>query len=265
MTVQPTRWISYILIGAGIVLFAANAFLGGTLNVALPLVFIMLGGMFFLLVVALETSQPWARFLYLPATLFAALGLVFLLNVLTGDWNAWAYAWLLPLAALGLGLLLADRGRAWPRFIHLSAWGLLLGGISLFAIFGAITGGLLIQIMAPILLVAGGLALRWARLDAALVDALRGRSGAAPLPVRSPVPAAAPAQLLEPLSAREVEVLRLLDAGLSNQQIAARLNIAASTVKTHINNLYGKLGVQTRIQAVNRARELGLLERLSGS
>lgn len=262
MTTQPTRWISYILIGAGIVLFAANAFLGGKLNVALPLVFIMLGGMFFLLVVALETSQPWARYLYIPATLFAALGLVFLLNVLTADWNAWAYAWLLLMAALGLGVLLADRSRAWPRYIHLAAWGLLLGGISLFAIFGAITGGLLIQVMAPILLVAGGLALRWARLDAALVGALRGRPVAAALHPPSP---AAPPPLVEALSAREIEVLRLLDTGLSNQQIAARLNIAASTVKTHINNLYGKLGVQTRVQAVNRARELGLLDPLNGS
>jgi len=263
LTTQPTRWISYILIGAGIVLFAANAFLGGKLNIALPLVFIMLGGMFFLLVVALEASQPWARYLYLPATLFAALGLVFLLNVLTADWNAWAYAWLLPVAAIGLGVLLADRSRAWPRYVHLTAWGLLLGGISFFAIFGAITGGLLIQIMAPILLVAGGLALRWARLDAALVGALRGRPATAPLPASTP--AAAPSALVEPLSAREVEVLRLLDAGLSNQQIAARLNIAASTVKTHINNLYGKLGVQTRVQAVNRARELGLLDPPNGS
>ena len=264
MTTQPTRWISYILIGAGIVLFAANAFLGGKLNIALPLVFIMLGGMFFLLVVALEASQPWARYLYLPATLFAALGLVFLLNVLTADWNAWAYAWLLLVAALGLGVLLANRGRAWPRYIHLTAWGLLLGGISFFAIFGAITGGLLIQIMAPILLVAGGLALRWARLDAALVGALRGRTAGAPATISTPT-AAAPSALVEPLSAREIEVLRLLDAGLSNQQIAARLNIAASTVKTHINNLYGKLGVQTRVQAVNRARELGLLDPLNGS
>ena len=55
------------------------------------------------------------------------------------------------------------------------------------------------------------------------------------------------------------EVLRLIDAGLSNLQIAERLTLAPSTVKTHINNLYGKLNVQTRVQALNRAREIGLL------
>jgi DNA-binding CsgD family transcriptional regulator/FtsH-binding integral membrane protein len=258
MNAQPTRIISYLLIGAGVLLFGLNAFQGGSLNIALPLVFLMLGGMFFLLVYRLKASQPWAASLYIPGALFVALGLIFLLNVVTGDWAAWAYAWLLLVAALGLGLLLADRPRAWNPAVQRIAWGLLLGGISFFAIFGAITGGLLIQVMAPILLILGGVALRWMRLDTALLDSLRGR-GSRPVAI---LPSQPPG-LVEPLSAREVEVLRLLDAGLSNQQIAARLNIAASTVKTHINNLYGKLGVQTRVQAVNRARELGLLEPLA--
>ena len=62
-----------------------------------------------------------------------------------------------------------------------------------------------------------------------------------------------------PLSERELEVLRMIDAGLSNQEIADRLVVAYSTVKTHINNLYNKLGVNSRVQAVTRARELKLL------
>ena len=65
--------------------------------------------------------------------------------------------------------------------------------------------------------------------------------------------------LIEPLSEREVEVLRLIAAGLSNQEIADRLIIAPGTVKRHINNIYGKLGVQSRTQAVARGREVGLL------
>lgn len=65
--------------------------------------------------------------------------------------------------------------------------------------------------------------------------------------------------LIEPLSERELEVLRLIADGYSNQEIAARLVVALSTIKTHINNLYGKLGVQSRTQAVARARSLNLL------
>jgi len=65
--------------------------------------------------------------------------------------------------------------------------------------------------------------------------------------------------LVEPLSERELEVLRLIAEGLSNAEIAAKLVIAQGTVKRHINNIYGKLAVQSRTRALVRARELGLL------
>jgi LuxR family maltose regulon positive regulatory protein len=65
--------------------------------------------------------------------------------------------------------------------------------------------------------------------------------------------------LIEPLSERELEVLRLIVAGLSNREIAQELVIAVSTVKSHVNHIYGKLGVKNRIQAVARAQDLGLL------
>jgi LuxR family maltose regulon positive regulatory protein len=65
--------------------------------------------------------------------------------------------------------------------------------------------------------------------------------------------------LIEPLSERELEVLRRVAAGYSNQEIAQELVLAGSTVKKHIHNIYGKLGVGSRTQAVARARELGLL------
>ena len=65
--------------------------------------------------------------------------------------------------------------------------------------------------------------------------------------------------LIEPLSERELEVLRLIAAGLSNREIADRLIIAISTVKTHVNNIYRKLDVSKRTQAVARASELNML------
>ncbi len=65
--------------------------------------------------------------------------------------------------------------------------------------------------------------------------------------------------LIEPLSDRELAVLRLIVDGLSNAEIAAQLVIATSTIKTHINNIYGKLNVRSRTQAIARARELRLI------
>jgi len=67
------------------------------------------------------------------------------------------------------------------------------------------------------------------------------------------------AKLVEPLSVRELEVLRLLVAGLSNRQIAAKLVISLGTVKTHVHNIYGKLEVSSRSQAILRAAELELV------
>ena len=63
----------------------------------------------------------------------------------------------------------------------------------------------------------------------------------------------------DPLSERELEVLRLMAEGLTNTEIAAGLVIAHSTVKTHVNRIYSKLGVSTRTQAVARARQLQIL------
>ncbi len=64
--------------------------------------------------------------------------------------------------------------------------------------------------------------------------------------------------LIEPLTPREQEVLRLIAAGRSNPEIAAELVIAVTTVKTHVKNIYGKLGVSNRFEAIERSRGLNL-------
>jgi LuxR family maltose regulon positive regulatory protein len=65
--------------------------------------------------------------------------------------------------------------------------------------------------------------------------------------------------IIEPLSEREIEVLQLIAAGLTNQEIASRLFLTLNTVKAHTRNVYGKLGVHSRTQAVARARAVGIL------
>jgi len=75
----------------------------------------------------------------------------------------------------------------------------------------------------------------------------------------APPARAAGAGLAEPLSAREIEILRLLSDGLTNRQIAERLCLAEGTVKNHVTDILAKLGARDRTQAALRARELGLI------
>jgi DNA-binding NarL/FixJ family response regulator len=65
--------------------------------------------------------------------------------------------------------------------------------------------------------------------------------------------------LVEPLSDREMEVLRLISSGKTNREIADKLVIAEGTVKNHVTSILGKLGVRDRTQAALKARELGLV------
>ncbi len=70
-------------------------------------------------------------------------------------------------------------------------------------------------------------------------------------------------EIIEPLSERELEVLQLIAMGLTNQEIASRLYLSLNTVKVHTRNIYSKLNVHSRSQAIARSQELGLLPRRS--
>src|SRR5262249_58818697 len=72
-------------------------------------------------------------------------------------------------------------------------------------------------------------------------------------------PAAGAAPLVEPLTPRELQVLELLAEGLSNKAIAGRLGISDHTAKFHVNAILGKLGVQSRTEALVQAARLGLI------
>jgi LuxR family maltose regulon positive regulatory protein len=76
----------------------------------------------------------------------------------------------------------------------------------------------------------------------------------APSQQRAPV-----LNLIEPLTERELEILRLVNSGLSNNEIAEQLIVTVGTVKKHLNNIFGKLGVSSRTQALVCARGLNLL------
>jgi LuxR family maltose regulon positive regulatory protein len=132
------------------------------------------------------------------------------------------------------------------------------GYMRLFIDEGAPVGGLLRQAAVQGIAATQGHAVSYVgQLLAAVKSEAEARKRRAPEPLPPAPPAAEP--LLDPLTERELEVLRLLAAGLRNKEIAGTLVIAQSTVKQHLKNIYAKLDVHSRTQAVAQARELGLL------
>ena len=76
--------------------------------------------------------------------------------------------------------------------------------------------------------------------------------------IRTDIPSIS-VDLLEPLSEREMQVLRLLNSRLSVPEIAEEIHLSPTTVRTHVQHIYQKLDVHGRIEALQRAEELGLL------
>jgi DNA-binding CsgD family transcriptional regulator len=253
------RILSYLLLGVAAVFIVTNSIFGSKLNFSLPLVFLVLGAIFMVGAWIYIPEYRWAAYFYIPGGILVAFGLVFLLNMITGDYQAWAYAWLLLMAGAGFGAVLTGQALQWPRPFRMAAWGVTLAGLTLFALFGVIAGGAFIQLAAPIMLAGFGLILYRVRVEKFLPQANTPAAIYAS-EVDPVMPSADPqAALPEPLSTRELQVLRLIDQGMTNPEIAVKLVVAPSTVKTHINNIYGKLGVETRTQALNRARDLKIL------
>src|SRR5262245_4076833 len=96
-------------------------------------------------------------------------------------------------------------------------------------------------------------------LVAALGELVADRNAIGPLEDRMPSTSADAGP--ESLTDRELEVLSLIAAGDSNQEIARKLVVTVATVKTHVNHIFGKLGAESRVQVVARARSNGLLPR----
>jgi DNA-binding NarL/FixJ family response regulator len=102
-------------------------------------------------------------------------------------------------------------------------------------------------------------AVRTVAAGGALIEPSVARKVVAEFARVAPPARAADSGLPEPLSEREQEILQLLAKGLSNREIAIRLNLAQGTVKNYVTTILQKLGVRDRTQAALRARELGLL------
>lgn len=249
-------FIAIVIWVLSVVIYGISFLPGWKENPAPAIAFLLPAGALFFFLYLPTLERRWKVWMILPTVIFLTLGIIFGFNVLTRDWYSWSYAWLLGLTGVGLGMIWFAREYR-IQIVHTIGIWLTLGSIVLFLLFGALVGGPFIQAFFLILFILIAVALYlWAtkRLKLTGID----WNNTPPDGIDS-LESVETAETTDMLSKRELEVLRLIEQGHSNVEIASRMVVAGSTVKTHINNIYTKLDVESRTQAVRKAKDLGLL------
>lgn len=156
---RSLMFIGLALVAVGVVFFSLNFIPGWTAQMGWPLIFFLIAALLLAPVVLLPGQREWTAALFIPAAVQLALGVIFLYNTISGDWNAWAYAWLLILSGVGIGLILAGRFGKWDRAVAITGMWILVVSLMLFGLFGALFGRPALKMAAPAILIAGGVLL----------------------------------------------------------------------------------------------------------
>lgn len=148
--------VGIALVVLGAVFFSLNFIPGWTGGMGWPLIFFLIAALLLAPAVMLPEQREWTAALIIPAAIQVVLGLIFLYNTITGDWNAWAYAWLLLVAGVGIGLMIAGRVGRWDRAVGITGMWILVVSLLLFGLFGALFGSPALRMAAPAVLIVGG-------------------------------------------------------------------------------------------------------------
>lgn len=151
--------VGAVLVGLGILFLVFNFIPGWSIGMAWPFVFFFLAAFFYIPPFLFPSERRWIGSLFIPGSILLVLGLIFLYNTITRDWASWAYAWLLLVSGVGLGLILAGWYGQWGRPVILTGTWLIIVDVALFALFGTLFGGPALKVISPALLVLCGVLL----------------------------------------------------------------------------------------------------------
>jgi hypothetical protein len=145
------------LIGMGGIFLIFNLIPGLDMGKTWPVIFYLLAGAFLMPGFVFQPYRKALASLFIPGSILLALALIFTYNVLTDDFAAWAYAWLLIPAGVGLGLLLAATVGEWGKGTREVGVWLMSADIGLFALFATVFGqSQFIKLAGPILIIIAG-------------------------------------------------------------------------------------------------------------
>lgn len=149
--------IGLIVLGALFVVF--NLIPKFTIKETWPIVFFVIAFAFCLPSLAWPESKKGLAALLIPGAIFFGLGVLFLYNTLSNNWAVWAYAWILIPASVGLGLMLAGKVGGWNNNVWLVGVWMALISVTVFAVFAALFGNIVVKFIGAGVLVALGLLL----------------------------------------------------------------------------------------------------------
>jgi hypothetical protein len=149
-------FIGLTIVGLGLILLIVNLVPGLDLTEIWPLALFIVAFAFCLPPIFLPSSRSALSALFIPASVFLSLGLIFSYALATDDWSVWTYAWTLLPAGVGLGLFAAARVGGWGWMTAFAGFWILVANLGLFLILGLILDADEIERIAPLLLIAMG-------------------------------------------------------------------------------------------------------------
>jgi hypothetical protein len=151
--------IGGVLIAFGLLFLIFSLLPGFSIGVAWPIIFYIIAAGFALPIFFWPENRRGLAALFIPGSIFLALGLIFTYTVATQDWVAWAYAWLLMVSGVGLGLILASSFGGWDRNVRWTGIWMLAISIGLFGLFATLFGASILKIIGALLVMAVGIVL----------------------------------------------------------------------------------------------------------
>jgi hypothetical protein len=154
---RGTLIVAVILITLGLIFLLLNLVPGWNAAISWPIIFFVLSIGFFLPAFMWPSMRNGLAALFIPGSVLAMLGLIFIYDVLTADWNSWAFSWLLIIAAVGFGLAIASSTGKWGRTVTLVGSWIMTISTFFFVIFAVIFGGEVLKMIAPFFFILIGI------------------------------------------------------------------------------------------------------------
>jgi hypothetical protein len=154
---RGTLLLAAMLIILGVLFLLLNL-IGVRMGQAWPVIFLVIAAVFYIPAFAWPEARKGLAALFIPGSVFLALGLIFAYTTWTGDYVAWAYSWTLIPAGVGLGLVMGGVWGGWGGDVTVVGKWMAAISLVVFALFATIFGGMVLKILGPVLLILGGLA-----------------------------------------------------------------------------------------------------------